>query len=94
MTETSYTGTVEERIAWMDASIAAVEDLRATGVDVIGYTWWCITDMVEWSYRPGDGNPMDYRLSMGLWALEEDGDGVLQRYRTPVADAFLRHTRA
>ncbi|MGW9158157.1 family 1 glycosylhydrolase [Microbacterium sp. NPDC055665] len=94
LTETSYTGTVDERIAWMDASIAAIEELRAAGVDVIGYTWWCITDMVEWSYRPGDGKPMDYRLRMGLWALEEDEDGVLQRHRTPVADAFLRHSRA
>ncbi|MFG6446454.1 family 1 glycosylhydrolase [Microbacterium sp. P07] len=93
LTETSYTGTVDERIAWMNASVAEVHDLRARGVDVIGYTWWCITDMMEWSYRPGDGPPMDYLLTMGLWALREDANGVLQRHRTPVADAFLQHAR-
>ncbi|SDY83098.1 family 1 glycosylhydrolase [Herbiconiux ginsengi] len=90
LTETSYTGTVEQRISWMEASVAAVHDLRAAGVDVIGYTWWCITDMVEWSYRPGAGDAMDYRLRMGLWSLEEDADGVLHRVKTPVADSFRR----
>lgn len=88
LTETGYTGTVDERITWLDASVAAVEELRTEGVDIVGYTWWCLTDMVEWTYRYGDGDPMDYRLRMGLWALEPDASGALQRVRTPVADRF------
>lgn len=91
LSETSYTGTVEERISWMDESVAAVEELRAEGIDVIGYTWWCITDMVEWSYRKGTGKPMDYRLEMGLWSLEEDASGALLRVKNPAADNFRRH---
>lgn len=91
LTETSYTGTVEERISWMNESVTAVEELRSEGVDIVGYTWWCITDMMEWSYRPGTGDPMDFLLPMGLWALEEDADGILQRRKTAVADTFLRH---
>jgi len=88
LTETGFTGTVDERIAWMDASVEEVRQLRAEGTDVIGYTWWCTTDMVEWSYRHGNGAPMDYRLRMGLWSLEEDAAGVLQRVRTAAADRF------
>jgi hypothetical protein len=78
----------------MDASVGAVKELRTQGVNIIGYTWWCITDMMEWSYRPGTGKPMDYLLTMGLWALEEGSDGTLVRRKTPVADNFRRHALA
>lgn len=91
LTETSYTGTVEERISWLDASVAAVHELRAEGVDVVGYTWWCITDMVEWTYRHSTRPAMDHRLRMGLWDLEEDAEGVLRRRRNAVADRFRHH---
>ncbi len=57
LTETGFTGTVDERIAWLDASVTAVEELRSGGVDVLGYTWWCLTDMMEWTYRYADGEP-------------------------------------
>lgn len=90
LTETSYTGTVEERISWMRESVTAIHGLRAAGVDVVGYTWWCITDMIEWTYRTGDRSAMDYLLPMGLWALEEESDGTLRRVKTPVADEFHR----
>ncbi|MFT4030179.1 MAG: family 1 glycosylhydrolase [Protaetiibacter sp.] len=93
LSETGFTGTVEERIAWLEASVRATEELRVGGVDVVGYTWWCVTDMVEWTYRYGEGAPMDYRLRMGLWALEEDASGALQRVRTPVADRFRELSR-
>lgn len=88
LTETGFTGTVEERVAWLEESVAAVQGLRTDGVDVVGYTWWCLTDMFEWTYRYGDGDPMDYRLGMGLWALERDRAGVLTRVRTAAADRF------
>ncbi|QKJ18048.1 family 1 glycosylhydrolase [Microbacterium hominis] len=90
LTETSYTGTVDERIAWMTESVEAVDQLRSQGVDVVGYTWWCITDMIEWSYRTGDQAAMNYLLTMGLWALDEQPDGTLRRTKTPVAEAFHR----
>lgn len=88
LTETGFTGTVEERIAWMDASVAEVEAARTRGVDVIGYTWWCLTDMMEWTYRYSESPPVDHLLAMGLWSLEEDERGSLRRVRTPVADRF------
>lgn len=88
LTETGYTGSVAERIAWLRDSVEAVHQLRAEGVDVVGYTWWCITDMFEWTYRYGTGEPLDYLLAMGLWGFERDAQGRLVRVRTDVADVF------
>ncbi|TYB71321.1 family 1 glycosylhydrolase [Nonomuraea sp. PA05] len=93
LTETAWTGTLAERAAWLDASVACVRELRAGGLDLVGYTWWPVFDMVEWTYREGDGAPMDYRLPMGLWRLEEQPDGALARIRTPLAERFLTHTK-
>lgn len=93
LTETAMTGPDDQRARWLDESVALVHSLRARGVDVVGYTWWSLFDMVEWTYRPDTRPATDYMLSMGLWKLVEDGAGVLQRVRTPLADRFLAHTR-
>ena len=58
---------------------------------VVGYTWWAVIDMMEWTYRHGNSAPMAYHLTMGLWSLVEDGAGVLRRVKTPVADRFRDH---
>lgn len=91
LTETAWAGSVPQRLAWLDASVACVRDLRARGVDVVGYTWWSLFDMVEWTYRHGTGPAEAYLLAMGLWDLVPDGAGVLRRVRTPVADRFRYH---
>ncbi len=94
LTETSHIGTDEERAAWLSDSVELVRSLRAEGVDLVGYTWWSIIDMVEWTYRDGDGAATDYQLRMGLWTLEQDERGVLRRIRTPLADRFRAMTGA
>lgn len=91
LTETAWTGTLLERQRWLDASVDTIHRLRAEGTPVIGYTWWPVFDMVEWTYREGGGSPMDYRLPMGLWRLEEQLDGSLARVETPLARAFREH---
>lgn len=88
LTETGYIGTDAERISWLQESVAAVRELRTEGVDVVGYTWWSLTDMFEWTYRYGSGPLTDYQLAMGLWALRPDADGVLEREETAAAAAF------
>jgi beta-glucosidase len=93
LTETCWAGTVAERVEWLDASVAAVRTLRERGVDVVGYTWWSLFDMVEWTYRHG-ADPMDaYQLPMGLWELVREGE-VLRRVRTDAADRFRQHALA
>jgi beta-glucosidase len=97
LTETCYTGTVAERISWLDASVARVEELRAGGLDCVGYTWWSLFDMVEWTYRSGSGPVEEYFLTMGLWELQADKIGALLRVRTGVADRFetlARHVQS
>jgi len=94
LTETCLPGSVQERLDWLDESVACVQALRSSGVDVIGYTWWAVIDMMEWTYRHGQKPPIAYRIPMGLWSLEEDPTGDLRRVRTPVADRFRHHALA
>ncbi|WP_114853141.1 family 1 glycosylhydrolase [Brachybacterium sp. YJGR34] len=92
LTETCVEGTVEERIAWMDASLAAIHALREAGHQIVAYTWWPLFDMYEWTYRHATGPRAESQLPMGLFDLVESDSGLLRR-RNPVADAFVRHAR-
>jgi beta-glucosidase/6-phospho-beta-glucosidase/beta-galactosidase len=92
VTETCVTGTVADRIDWLTASVAEVERLRTDGLAVVGYTWWPLFDMYEWTYRHSSGPRSDHQLAMGLYELVESTGG-LQRRRTAVADAFAALAR-
>lgn len=94
LTETASGGTVDERVAWLDASVACVRDLRAGGLPVVGYTWWAVVDWFAWDWRDGAGPLEDLRVPFGLWSLVPDGAGVLRRERTALADRFREHARA
>ncbi|MCD0445368.1 family 1 glycosylhydrolase [Glycomyces sp. A-F 0318] len=90
LTETCVTDSVKARVDWLDESVAAVRGLRESGVDVVGYTWWPLFDMYEWTYRHSQAPREAHRLTMGLWELRERG-GELARVRTAVADRFRHH---
>ena len=94
LTETCVTGSVAERILWLDRSVDAVRDLRDHGIPVVGYTWWPLFDMYEWTYRHSTRPRVDHLLTMGLFDLVETFDGRLDRARNPVADRFAAHARA
>ncbi|KAB0265435.1 family 1 glycosylhydrolase [Microvirga brassicacearum] len=70
ISETASLGSVEKRQRWMDDSLAAVRQLRNTGVPMIGYTWWPMFDLVAWAYRQGLREPAQYFARMGLWDLD------------------------
>jgi beta-glucosidase len=93
LTETAFTGSVQERLAWLDDSVASVRRLRDRGHRVVGYTWWPVFDMYEWTYRHSSGPREESLLTMGLWDLVEDPRG-LRRRRNAVADRFLHHSTA
>lgn len=90
LTETCVTGSVAERLSWLDGSVAAVRRLRGAGHRIVGYTWWPLFDMYEWTFRHGNGPRSDSLLAMGLWDLVESPDGLVRR-KNPVADQFRRH---
>jgi beta-glucosidase/6-phospho-beta-glucosidase/beta-galactosidase len=88
LTETSLPGGSDGRLQWLEASVAAVNRMRAGGNDVVGYTWWPLFDMIHWSYREGGGLPQDYLLRAGLYDLEPDSAGNLNRVATPASARF------
>jgi beta-glucosidase/6-phospho-beta-glucosidase/beta-galactosidase len=87
LTETAVTGSVADRMRWLDESVACLRDLRADGVDVVGYTWWPVFDMYEWTYRHSTASRAEHLLSMGLWQLVER-DGDLDRVPTDLVARF------
>ncbi|WP_154792490.1 family 1 glycosylhydrolase [Occultella kanbiaonis] len=89
LTETCVTASVAARVAWLEESVALAHRLRADGVPLVGYTWWPLFDMYEWTYRHADTPRSESLLTMGLWDLEESPSGLLRR-RNGVADAFQR----
>ncbi|TDE95062.1 glycosyl hydrolase family protein [Occultella glacieicola] len=89
LTETCVTASEAERIAWLEDSVALAHRLRADGVPLVGYTWWPLFDMYEWTYRHADTPREESLLTMGLWDLVESPSGLLRR-RNSVADAFAR----
>ncbi|GLK16126.1 family 1 glycosylhydrolase [Herbiconiux flava] len=91
LSETCVTGTPTERIRWMDESLAEIGRLRRQGLAVVGYTWWPLFDMYEWTYRHSDAPRADHLLTMGLFDLVEQADGTLARRRNAVADRFELH---
>jgi beta-glucosidase len=88
VTETSVLGDVAQRLAWLDASLELVARLRDQGVEIVGYTWWPLFDLVAWDYRDALGPVNEHLARMGLYDLEPDEIGTLHRRPTPVADRF------
>ncbi|NJO81915.1 MAG: family 1 glycosylhydrolase [Blastochloris sp.] len=92
ITETSATGSDRTRAAWLDTSLAAVRDLRARGVPVIGYTWFPLYTMIDWRYRFGKAPIEQYHLELGMYRLGDDGEPrwrpttLVERFRRAVAD--------
>jgi beta-glucosidase len=60
ITETSIEGDDDVRSDWLDRSIHCVDQLRAEGMDLRGYTWWPIMDFVDWSYASEGRNVEEF----------------------------------
>ena len=63
VTETSIEGTESLRAGWLTESARTVRDLRDEGLDIRGYTWWPMTDFVDWSYASGGRNVEEFLLA-------------------------------
>ena len=88
VTETSDKGPVWRRERWMEAAVAGVASARERGVRVTGFTWFPVFSLVGWAYRGGRGSVNDYVFHMGLWDLNDTGDGTLRRDHTRLVDRY------
>lgn len=88
VTETSCLGDVTARSLWMAETIDAVRLAREEGIEVIGYTWFPLITMVDWTYRKGAKPAAEYLIHLGLWDSKFDDKGVLQRQETPLVDNY------
>ena len=90
ITETSAKGPHEERLAWLDSSIAAVKKLRGEGVPVLGYTWFPLFTMIDWRYRWTQLPLEKYLLELGVYQLNRNGSG--QRWQEmPLLEHFRNY---
>lgn len=93
ITETSALGEEEVRSRWMRASVAMIRHLRASGVPVIGYTWFPLFTMVDWRYRLGRRPVERYYIDLGLYKLNHEG-GPRRWRATPLVEQLqfcIRH---
>lgn len=88
VTETSRGGSVESRLEWLAESVAEVEALRASGITIVGYTWFPFMTLVDWLYRSDLKTADEWFIHMGLVDLERGADRVLARRKTPVFEPF------
>lgn len=65
ITETSTNGTIDERMQWLKDSTSAVGTLRAQGIPLVGYTWFPMFDLIDWSYRAGARPIEEFIARMG-----------------------------
>jgi len=89
VSETCVTGTVAERIEWLEESVAWAHAIRNEGIDLVAYTWWPLFDMYEWTWRHSTAEREAHRLTMGLWELAESPHGLLRK-ETAVAQVYRR----
>ncbi|HVF10856.1 MAG TPA: family 1 glycosylhydrolase [Abditibacteriaceae bacterium] len=84
--ETSVTGSEEERGLWLEYTLFEVRRLREAGIPVVGYTWWPVMDHLDWDgallHQVGHIHPV------GIYRLERQRGGRLQRVATTLRDAY------
>ncbi|HJR79415.1 MAG TPA: family 1 glycosylhydrolase [Anaerolineales bacterium] len=91
ITETSANTDIPGRARWMDETLAAVRDLRAQGMPILGYTWFPLFTMIDWAYRRGRRPLEAYLIHLGLYDSAFDSRGVLRRRKTPLVERYQQH---
>jgi beta-glucosidase/6-phospho-beta-glucosidase/beta-galactosidase/glycosyltransferase involved in cell wall biosynthesis len=86
ISETSCTGSDDDRGLWLDWTLFETRRLRESGIPVLGYTWWPVIDHLDWDgamcHQTGHIHPV------GLYRLERDGHGGLRRCPTGLSEAY------
>jgi beta-glucosidase len=88
ITETSIEGDDVVRTEWLDASVRCVYELRESGMDVRGYTWWPIMDFVDWSYASEGRNVEEFAVDDAIVTARATSSAALTGI--PRKTPFLR----
>ncbi len=65
VSETSTHGDDRRRNSWLGDSVSVVRQARAQHIPVLGYTWWPLLDLFDWSYGAGDYVADDFVARLG-----------------------------
>ncbi|HET7616794.1 MAG TPA: family 1 glycosylhydrolase [Bacillales bacterium] len=88
ITETSFRGSENERIDWLNRCHRKCEELRtAEKIELTGLTWFPFLDLVDWGYRTSGKSVEEEVLPFGLYTLKME-DGRLKRKKNRVCDRF------
>ena len=89
VTETSASGSLPRRLAWMGRVASGVNKARTEGVPVVGLTWFPVFTMVDWRYRRSKRPIEHHLLHLGLWDVPYQR-GSLRRVATPLVEAYQK----
>ena len=93
ITETSYRGTVDEKIDWMEEVTKACKQMVDEGIDLYGVTWFPFFDMVDWSFRTNGLSFEENLAPFGLYSLKKMPDGRIFRIKNAAAERFEQQVR-
>ncbi|GEN50404.1 family 1 glycosylhydrolase [Alkalibacterium pelagium] len=92
ITETSFNGSEDERLSWLNEVVDSCEKMISNQLPVMGLTWFPFFDLVDWGYRTSDKTVEEELLPFGLYTLAQ-ADGKLVRKKNRVADEFVERIR-
>jgi beta-glucosidase len=92
ITETSAVGSHEIREQWLESSVSTIKNLRASGVPVIGYTWFPLFTMIDWRYRFSNEPLENFYLELGLYTLNRESGGK-RWLETPIVEQMKSYIK-
>jgi beta-glucosidase/6-phospho-beta-glucosidase/beta-galactosidase len=93
ITETSYNGSEEQRVSWLEDVIRASWKMNEEGIQLYGVTWFPFLDMADWPYRTNGLSFKDNQATFGLYSLEEQPDGTIRRVKNAAGKRFEEELR-
>ncbi len=93
LTETSAGRSIEARIAYINALGEWVFEMQRKNIPLKGVNWWPLFDTIQWDYRENTSLPLEEFIyeggwNNGLYRIQAEAGGKLQRVSTPAAKAY------
>ncbi len=93
LTETSAGRSIEARVAYINALGEWVAEMHRQNVPLKGVNWWPLFDTIQWDYRENASLPLadfiyEGGWNNGLYRIQAEAGGNLQRVSTPAAKAY------